>query len=990
MGPPCTVREARTFPSAHETTTRPRLSWIALFSGASWRNSEMRYGRVFPLLALLACTGEPRPDVDAHPVTPPLDTGDGGAPVATCGEEGALPEGARRDDAERRVVLRCDGDGNAKELAITTLADGVVRLRYGAGWTRDGSLVPVDRVRAEEPLRAGRRGGAVVVCTPELEIEVTPSRCTLVAKDVRTGTVILEDGAQGGFRATREGSSIERGAADGERFYGLGLHTAKSIDLRGSAIELWNTDAFDAAAGGFPPDAKHLYESIPFYLGLRGATAYGVFTDDTFRTRFDLGAADPSRVRVSSARPAGLDQYLVAGPSMKDVLRRYTGLTGRAPLPAPWAIGFHQSRWEGPCDGASAQERPFCSASQIASVTSRFRSEKIPLDGVFLDIQHMDGFRSFTFEPTRFADPTAFFSALAANGVHASIIVDPGIKIDPAWSLYREGAAGGHFLDFEGEVWPGPSVFPDFSAKKTRGWWSSLVASAVSAGVSGTWIDMNEPASFTPMPDTVRADGDGHATTMAEVHNAYAWLEAKATFEGAKAAKPSERPFVLSRAAFAGQQRYSAVWTGDAPSTWTTLGATLPQLLSLGLSGIAFAGSDVGGYSGRAESTADLFGRWMALGAISPFFRAHAEKDARRQEPWAFDDETLAATRALVRMRYALMPYLYSAFEETSRTGAPVLRPLVFEFQADPETHAIGDQAMLGPSIMVAPILVPGAKSRSVYFPKGRWFELHSGAVIEGPTRITVSAGNATLPRDALPLYVREGAVVARASASEVANVGDVARAPLIIDVHPGPERTTSTLYEDDGAAGGAWSRTTFTVSRGAGVKIEVKKEGSFAPKHEKTTFRIRRVDHAPSAVTFDGKKAAFTWDTADRALVVEAPSVPSFVVEATFDGALEADGTVEVPMRVRLPADTPQGTAIHVASSAAGWTHLPLVRSGDFAVGTLRAPRGGFAFFKVTRGGWPTVEKGAACAEIADRPAFGAATRAIDVDVTAWADRCP
>jgi alpha-glucosidase len=315
-------------------------------------------------------------ETSSSTITPPLDTGDGGNPVATCGEEGALPDGATRDDAEHRVVLRCDGD--AKELAITALADGVVRLRYGAGWTRDGSLVPVDRVRAEEPLRVGRRGSAVVVCTPELEIEATTARCTLVAKDARTGTVVLEDGEGGGFRSTNEGASVDRGVAKDERFYGLGLHTAKSIDLRGSAIELWNTDAFDAAAGGFPPDAKHLYESIPFYLGLRSGTAYGVFTDDTFRTRFDLGAADPSRVRVSSARPGRLDQYLVPGPSMKDVLRRYTGLTGRAPLPAPWSIGFHQSRWEGPCDGAPAAQasRPFCSADQIAGVASRFRSDK--------------------------------------------------------------------------------------------------------------------------------------------------------------------------------------------------------------------------------------------------------------------------------------------------------------------------------------------------------------------------------------------------------------------------------------------------------------------------------------------------------------------------------------------------------------------------------------------------------------------------------------
>ncbi|MDB4935123.1 MAG: Alpha-glucosidase [Labilithrix sp.] len=972
-------------------------------------------GLVVACVLLAACSGEPRQDFEEHPPAPAIDAGTTPAPVTACGEAEDLPNGAKRDDAAHELTVACDGD--AKGIVVTVLDDGLLRLRYGTDVaTGGGSLVAIDRPAAKSALVAGRRGAAAVVCTNELELVIEPHRCTLLAKDVATGVVVLDDTGGGGFfrGAAGEPSAIGvvHAAEAGERFYGLGLHTAtkagQGLDMRGSLIDLRNTDAFDAAAGGFRPDAPSLYESIPFYVGLRGKTSYGLFTDNTHRLRFDLASSDASKVRATASGGA-IDQYLVAGPSMRDVVRRYTLLTGRMPIPAPWALGFHQSRWEGPCDGAPA-ERPFCSASQIAAVAQGLRDRGVPADGLFLDIQHMNGFRSFTFDGARFADPESFLAQLGALGFHVSTIIDPGIKVDPGWDVYQAGLAGGHFLKapgssspFEGEVWPGTAAFPDFSAAKTRTWWSGLVGTLASRGVSGAWIDMNEPASFTTgsVPDDVNADGDGHATTMAEVHNAYGYLEAKATYEGMKSARPSERPFVLSRAAFAGQQKYSAVWTGDAPSTWTTLGMTLPQLLHLGMSGIAFAGSDVGGYSGRAESTAELFSRWMALGAVSPFFRAHAEKDARRQEPWAFGTETLDATRSLVSFRYELMPYLYSVFDESSRTGAPVLRPLVFEFQDDESTHAVADEAMLGPSLLVAPVLVGAQTSRAVLLPKGRWFDLRSGAVFEGGKTVTVAATPDALPKDALPVFAREGAIVPRAEAS--ANVAAAKGGVLFVDAFPGAAKSTFTLREDDGTTSAAVSRLTFATSRSeSSVRFEASaREGSHVAAHSGIVVRIRRVDHDVTSVKVDGvalsrasgaaplAAGTFMWDANDRAVVVSLPSKVPFALDVAVDAKLEPDGDVDVPLRVKLPAGTSAATAISVASSRAGWTHAPLMRTGDEATGTLRIPRGGYASFKISRGGWPTVEKGEGCVEIDNRRAFGAATRAVVVTVTAWADSC-
>lgn len=957
----------------------------------------MRCAWVTLAIVLPACDGTPgdAPPPDAGvAVDASADIGsDAGAGAPSCGEVAALPPKVTRTD-ERTHTVSCDGAATA--LAITTLDDGIVRLRYGAPGPEP--LVPVERPLGA-PTLAGRRGDALVVCTPSLELSVVPGSCAVVAKD-REGRVVLEDRDGGAYFAADGEIGVARKLAEGERVYGLGLHTARGLDLRGARVDLWNTDAYVDAHKGFPPDAPNLYQSHPFYVALRDGRAVGVFTHDTHRMRFEVGAAGaPSELRAV-ARGGAIDQYLLPGPELREVLRRYSRVTGRMPMPAPWAIGFHQSRWDEPCDGAPA-ERPFCSAAQVLEVARRFRDAKIPADGIFLDIQHMRGFRTFTFDPVRFAAPEDLFAKLAALGFHAHAIVDPGIKIDPAWDVYAGGLAGGHYLKdasgapYEGVVWPGASVYPDFSAAKTRAWWAGLSAGMIDRGVSGMWIDMNEPANFTggTVPNEVTCDGDGRATTMAELHNAYAFYEAKATYEGMKAAAPSQRPFILSRAAFAGSQRYAAVWTGDAPSTWTSLSMTLPMLLQLGMSGMPFAGSDVGGYSGREESTPELFARWMALGSISPFFRAHAEKDARRQEPWSFGREVEDASRALIGLRYELSPYLYSVFHEASETGAPILRPLVFEFQGDANTHAVSDQAMLGPSLLVAPILTKGARERPLYLPGGRWFELHSGAVHEGGRSITLSTDPEPLPLDALPMFAREGAIIP--STVRMAHIAEKLTAPLFLDVFPGPRETSFTLWEDVGLDGPGAGSSRFRLSwvpTADGAIVRSQHEGVFAHDHERTVVRVRRVDRPVTAVKLSGKTLpsdAFVWDANARVLTIDLGRRMVFTIELTYDRTLDPDGTVKVPITVQLPPGTSTGTAIHVASSAWGWTHRPLERTGDVAQGTLEVPRGQWFFYKITRGAWSSVEKDATCGERPNRSAIGAAS-ALAITVERWADGCP
>ncbi|HSO34404.1 MAG TPA: hypothetical protein VLT33_17830, partial [Labilithrix sp.] len=356
---------------------------------------------------------------------------------------------------------------------------------------------------------------------------------------------------------------------------------------------------------------------------------------------------------------------------------------------------------------------------------------------------------------------------------------------------------------------------------------------------------------------------------------------------------------------------------------------------------------------------------------------------------------------------YELLPYLYSLFDESSASGAPILRPLVYEFQDDEAAQTVADEAMLGPSLLVAPVV--SAKDalggRTVVLPKGRWFEVHSGAALEGGRTVTVSAAPDALPADALPMFVRDGAIIPRADVGS--NVASARGGALYLDAFPGAAadaQSSFTLREDDGGAKGAPSRITFRLARTAsGARLSASaREGGFAAAHARVVVRVRRVDHDPTAVTLDGvalirapsaaalTAGAFAWDANDRAVVVALADRFPFSLDLAFDPALASDGEVDVPIRVKVPAGTPSTTAIHVASSRAGWVHAPLARTGDEATGTLRIPRGAYTSFKISRGDWPTVEKGEACAEVGNRRALGAATRPIVVRVTSWADRCP
>ncbi len=906
------------------------------------------------------------------------------------------------DDAGRSLTLSCAG----YELGLSVLDEGTVRFRYrGSGPLADRPSYALvnDAFAGDLPLFGGTTE-VVRLCTDALFVEVDRASCRVHVEDA-AGTALRDDAAEGGYVEVPSPDGLEdrallHQAGENERFFGFGERTG-GLDRRGRVLTFWTTDAYQSAYGGYPPDADPLYASIPFYLGLRGGTAYGIFLDSTHRLSFDVAASDPGVVRLQAAG-GEMVEYLFAGPTPADVLRRYSGRTGTTPLPPRWSLGYHQSRW-----GYSPD-------TTVLSIADELRARNIPADALWLDIQHMDGFRSFTFDPVAFPDPSGLTAALKSKGFHTVAIVDPGIKVDPGWDVYDDGVNGGFFLlkdglPYVGEVWPGAAVFPDFSAPGARTYWSGLVPRTLDMGIDGLWIDMNEPSNFVAgeggtVPNELAAAGDGVPGTMAELHNVYALNEARATYEGMRAAVSDKRPFVLTRSGYAGIQRYAAMWTGDAPSSFATLQTTLPMLLGLGISGVPFVGSDVGGYSGGPSP--ELFARWMQVGSLSPFFRSHVETSAPPQEPWQFGTEVEDISRSVIEERYRLLPYLYSLFDEASRTGAPLLRPLFYEFPGEEAVVDVDDEAMLGPFLLVAPVLEEGATERKVVLPSGRWFEAASGSIVEGPTTVTVD-----LTLAALPTYVREGAILPKLDAAPT--TASQSASPLYLDVYPGKVSSTFALYEDEGDGNaykdGVFSRTTYTLTptaTGAALTIGVR-EGTYLPKARPLVIRVRRVDHGvtslrkdgaelPSFVSYDAVLAAgagYFYDTRDLSVVIVLPDTAGTVLDLDYDPTIDDPAPpVLMEFDVALPAGTPEDVPIHIATSANGWSHEPLAwgRVSGHATGLVSVPRGAWLYYKYTRGDWNTVEKWPGCVEATNRYAFGQGVKTKVDTVWDWADWCP
>lgn len=548
-------------------------------------------------------------------------------------------------------------------------------------------------------------------------------------------------------------------------FYGLGDKTC-SANLRGHYLQNWNTDAF-----GYQQDTDPLYRSIPFYYGLHEGIAYGIFVNNTWRTHFDFDSTQTDQVAFW-AEGGEMDYIFMHGPQLLDVSRKYMELTGKPELAPLWALGFHQCRWS------------YYPESRVRELAQEFRERRIPCDAIYLDIDYMDGYRCFTWNHRHFPDPTRLLADLREAGFQTVVMIDPGIRVDPDYWVYRSGMEQEVFCRRStgelmiGPVWPPNCVFPDYTDPKVRAWWSALYQEMYAEqGVSGFWNDMNEPAVFkvnrATFPDTVLHHREGRGGDHQAAHNIYGLLMSRATYEGLKQSRPNKRPFVLTRATFAGGQRYASVWTGDNIASWEHLRLANLQCQRLSISGFSFVGTDIGGFVDLPSG--ELLVRWLQLAVFHPFYRIHSmgnnvdgaaevEADAVQaaalldrldQEPWAFGEPYTSQARQAIEWRYRLLPYLYTTFYRHTRSGEPMLRPLAFYDQSDPQALACEPEFIFGDHLLVCPVLRPRAKSMGVYLPQGVWYDYHRGKRYDGQQKIRVR-----LRPNRLPVFVRAGAVI--------------------------------------------------------------------------------------------------------------------------------------------------------------------------------------------------------------------------------------
>jgi alpha-glucosidase len=728
-------------------------------------------------------------------------------------------------------------------IQITALRDDVLRVR-----ATHTTVLPEDASWAVLP--SSRTASVKVIADPNgfhtsvLKVALD-STLRLTVSDL-AGRILQQDAEPITWHNT--GFRIAKQKDPADHFFGLGDKPGP-LDRVGQAFTMWNTDSF-----GWQESTDPIYKSIPFFIDFRAGRALGVFFDNTWRTWFDFGKEDPNQYSFSA--PNGpVDYYLLYGPAPKQVVEAYAWLTGPTPLPPLWSFGFQQSRYS------------YSSEAEVHAIADRLRADHIPADAIYLDIDFQQNNRPFTVDTVKFPHFSQMVQDLSQQNFHLVTITDLHIAKLPnaGYAPYDSGTASDQFVKnpdgtlYVGAVWPGPSVFPDFTRKITRDWWGTLYTEFASQGVAGFWNDMNEPAVFVyptkTMPDDVqhRIDEPGFKTRTAnhlEIHNIYGMENSRGTYDGLLSLHPDQRPFVLTRASYAGGQRYAATWTGDNSSTWNHLRMTVPQIVNLGLSGFAMSGADVGGFAGSPP--ADLLTKWLELAAFQPIDRDHAAKGTRPHEPWVDGPEQLAIRRRYIEERYRLMPYLYTVAEEMSRTGLPIIRPLFLEFpDATTDGHPLdldaGSEFLFGPDLLVAPNPSPEEIAPyEVHLPPGIWYDYWNGNRLnqhsltaaqdleqrdrkqpDKPLMITPALEN-------LPVYVRGGAILPVAPLVQSTN--ETPKGPLTLRVYSGPN-CSGDLYQDDGKSfafrTGAYLRLHFTclVNPDGTLAVHIDaQQGSFIP----------------------------------------------------------------------------------------------------------------------------------------------------------------
>ena len=763
-------------------------------------------------------------------------------------------------------------------IQIRALRDSVIRVHVAPSGavppvaeTFSWAVVPEARQWTAK-VRVNQTANAIELSTAELKVRIEKSPARIIFMTPH-GEIITEDARTRPAAFDGTAFQVWKRMPEDEHYFGLG-DKAHGLDHRNQAFTMWNTDAF-----GWQESTDPLYKSIPFFMGVRKGKAYGIFLDNTWRTHFDFGKA--ARDMYSFGSDGGpLDYYFFYGPHPKKVLENFTALVGRSPLPPLWSLGFQQCRYS------------YYPEARVREIARNFRERKIPADVIYLDIDYQDRYRPFTINRQYFPNFEGMISDLGKQGFKIITITDLHIAYAPNqnYKPFDNGVAGDHFVKnadgsiYIGKVWPGESVFPEFTLARSRAWWGSLYSDFVHMGIKGFWNDMNEPAIFERADKTMPLDvhhrldpearplyGGKESVSHGAIHNVFGMQNARATYEGLRKLQGNERPFVLTRAAFAGTQRYAATWTGDNTSTYNHMRLSVPNLLSLGISGYALVGDDIGGFD--RSPTPELLTRWLALGVFNPIYRDHTNKGSLDQEPWVHGSEHEAIRKRYIELRYQLMPYIYTAAEEATRTGMPMMRPMFLEY---PEVESLAtneNEFLFGRDLLVAPKLWDTVDRYDVELPPGEWFDYWTGERHKGGMKYSVQPA-----LDQVPVYVRGGAIIPHQPV--VQNTSEVPNGPLTLRVYPAAKDCAGSLYSDDGTTfdytRGAFVRMSFSCSltQAGDVTVKLAKQGSFQPWWKQVELLVYGADRAPREVQMNGQTVTgWKHDPATKVVTVQAPA---------------------------------------------------------------------------------------------------------------------
>lgn len=767
-------------------------------------------------------------------------------------------------------VQRCSQDKNRfyfycteTILEVHVISDQIIRFRYApdGNFSRDFSYSYAQEFQGQVKLLEMREQHECFVIATDLLDCIVSKKQMLVKILDKSGQVLCEDEKGFHWESNKnfggEVVIMSKKVQSGEHFFGLG-DKATDFNMRGKRLEIWGKDTY-----GFLRDSDPLYKNIPFFMGLHHKVGYGIFFDNSFRSFFDFGA-ERKNVYSFWAHGGEMNYYFIYGPQLIKVAEQYTDLTGRPELPPLWALGYHQCKWS------------YYPETQVRDICAQFREKKIPCDAFYLDIDYMEGFRCFTWSKEHFPNPKKMIQDLSDLGFKTIVIIDPGIKVDKDYWVYQEAIAGNYFCHrmdgplMKGSVWPGPCNFPDFTHPEVRTWWSGLFKGLIEAGVKGVWNDMNEPAVFEieTFPNDVRHDYDGDPCSHRKGHNVYGMQMARATYEGVKKFRYPERPFVITRSAYSGIQRYSSVWTGDNIASWEHLWLANVQCQRLSISGISFAGSDIGGFI--ETPTGEMYVRWIQMGVFHAFFRTHSSGDHGDQEPWSFGPENEALVKKFIELRYQLLPYLYTAFWQYTKAGTPIIKPLSYLDQYDTETYFRQDEFGVGDQLLVCPVSQPEADGRWLYLPEGQWYYYWTDEMYYGGMEIWAEA-----PLEVVPLYVRAGAVIPHYPIMQY--VGEFEVETLYLHAYFVYNNHSSVVYEDAGDRyeyeAGVYALKTFETSGFASqFVLKQKTEGDFIPVYKNYKLTIHGLTFTPTSCKVDKRKVDFVYNSIENLATLHLP----------------------------------------------------------------------------------------------------------------------